>query len=51
MGTVEKLSVALPPEMVALLRGAVESGEYSIASEVIREALRAWTFRGCQHLG
>ncbi|NEU71716.1 type II toxin-antitoxin system ParD family antitoxin [Hassallia byssoidea VB512170] len=45
MATVEKISVALPPEMVALVREAVESGEYSSASEVIREALRAWKFK------
>ena len=42
MATVEKISVALPPEMVAVVRAAVDSGEYSSASEVIREALRAW---------
>lgn len=45
MGTVEQISVALPPDMVALLRHAVESGEYSSLSEVVREALRAWKFR------
>ncbi len=45
MGTVEKISVALPPDMVTLVRDAVESGEYASASEVIREALRAWKFR------
>ncbi|MCC5621134.1 type II toxin-antitoxin system ParD family antitoxin [Nostoc sp. CHAB 5715] len=45
MGTVEKISVALPPDMVALVREAVESGEYASTSEVIREALRAWKFR------
>ena len=45
MTTVEKISVALPPDMVALLREAVESGEYASASEVIREALCAWKFR------
>jgi antitoxin ParD1/3/4 len=42
MSNVEKISVALPSEMVAVLRAAVESGEYSSASEVIREALRGW---------
>lgn len=42
MPTVEKLSIALPPEMAALLREAVESGEYASASEVVRDALRAW---------
>jgi antitoxin ParD1/3/4 len=45
MPTVEKISVALPPEMVAVVRAAVESGEYSSASEVIREALRAWKLK------
>lgn len=45
MGNVEKISVALPPDMVTTLREAVESGEYASASEVIREALRAWKFR------
>jgi antitoxin ParD1/3/4 len=42
MPTVEKVSIALPPEMADLLRGAVESGEYASASEVVRDALRAW---------
>jgi antitoxin ParD1/3/4 len=42
MPTVEKLSIALPPEMANLLRQAVESGEYASASEVVRDALRAW---------
>jgi antitoxin ParD1/3/4 len=45
MPTVEKISVALPPEMVAVVKDAVASGEYSSASEVIREALRAWKFK------
>lgn len=42
MPNVEKLSVALTPEMAALVRKAVESGEYASSSEVIREALREW---------
>jgi len=42
MPTVEKLSIALPPEMANLLREAVESGEYASASEVVRDALRSW---------
>jgi antitoxin ParD1/3/4 len=42
MPTVEKISVALPPEMVAQLREAVETGEYASSSEVVREALRDW---------
>ena len=43
MPTVEKISIALPPEMVAQLRQAVETGEYASSSEVVRDALRDWT--------
>ncbi|YAF99018.1 MAG: type II toxin-antitoxin system ParD family antitoxin (plasmid) [Nodularia sp. CChRGM 3473] len=42
MSKVEKISVALTPEMATLVRDAVESGEYASSSEVIREALREW---------
>jgi antitoxin ParD1/3/4 len=43
MPAVEKISVALPPEMVAVVRHAVETGEYASSSEVVRDALRDWT--------
>ena len=45
MPNVEKISVALPSEMVATLRAAVDSGECSSASEVVREALRGWKLK------
>jgi antitoxin ParD1/3/4 len=45
MPTIEKLSVALPAEMAALVRRAVDVGEYSSNSEVIRDALRDWTHK------
>ena len=45
MATVEKISIALPPEMVAQLRQAVETGEYASSSEVVRDALRDWTHK------
>lgn len=45
MPTIEKLSVALPSEMAALVRRAVDLGEYSSNSEVIRDALRDWTHK------
>ena len=45
MPTVEKLSIALPPAMAATVRLAVETGEYSSHSEVIRDALRDWTHK------
>ena len=42
MTTVEKLSVALTPEMAAMVKDAVRRGEYASASEVFRDALRYW---------
>jgi len=43
MASIEKISIALPPKMVELVRDAVETGEYASSSEVVREALREWT--------
>ena len=45
MPTIEKLSIALPAEMATLVRRAVDAGEYSSNSEVVREALRDWTHK------
>jgi antitoxin ParD1/3/4 len=42
MSTVEKLSIALAPEMAEAVRSAVNAGVYASTSEVIREALRDW---------
>jgi antitoxin ParD1/3/4 len=43
--TVEKLSIALTPELTALVKKAVDSGDYASSSEVVREALREWMTR------
>ncbi|WP_119274387.1 type II toxin-antitoxin system ParD family antitoxin [Taklimakanibacter deserti] len=48
MANVEKVSVAVTPEMATAMREAVESGEYASVSEVVREALREWKFRRAQ---
>ena len=45
MAGVEKISVALTPEMAADMRHVVETGEYASASEVMRDALREWRQR------
>ena len=45
MANVEKLSIALPRDMAATVRQAVESGDYASASEVIRDALRDWKLK------
>ena len=45
MANAKKISIALPTEMVAIVRLAVESGEYASSSEVVRDALRDWTHK------
>jgi antitoxin ParD1/3/4 len=45
MSNVQKVSVALTPEFMAMLKEAVDTGEYTSASEVIRDALRQWKQR------
>ena len=45
MPTVDKISIALPPKMVAQVRQAVATGEYASSSEVVRDALRDWTHK------
>lgn len=48
MANVEKVSVALTPEMAMTMRQVVAAGEYASASEVMREALREWKARRLQ---
>lgn len=43
MASIEKISIALPPEMASAIRQAVDAGEYASNSEVVRDALRDWT--------
>lgn len=45
MGRIEKISIALPEEMLNSVKQAVESGQYASTSEVIRDALRGWQLR------
>ena len=45
MAAIEKISVALPKDMLELVKKAVKSGDYATTSEVIREALREWKGR------
>jgi antitoxin ParD1/3/4 len=42
MSEIERLTITLPAEMVAVVRSAVETGDYASTSEVIRAALRDW---------
>ena len=45
MPDIQKVSVALTGEQIAVLKSAVETGEYATTSEAIREALRDWRKR------
>ena len=45
MAEIERLTVTLPAEMTALVRSAVEHGDYASSSEVVREALRDWKLK------
>ncbi|MDK2957541.1 MAG: antitoxin ParD1/3/4 [Desulfovibrionales bacterium] len=42
MPTVDKITIALTPELSALVKESVEQGDYASTSEVIRDALRDW---------
>lgn len=42
MAEIERLTITLPSDMAALVKGAVEGGDYASSSEVVREALRDW---------
>jgi antitoxin ParD1/3/4 len=45
MTTVEKITIALTPEMADFVRSAVDAGEYASTSEAIRDAVREWKER------
>jgi antitoxin ParD1/3/4 len=40
--TIERMTITMPADMAAVVKGAVEGGDYASTSEVIREALRDW---------
>lgn len=42
MPTIERMTITMPADMAAVVKGAVEGGDYASTSEVIREALRDW---------
>jgi antitoxin ParD1/3/4 len=45
MPEIERLTITLPSEMAAVVKGAVERGGYASNSEVVREALRDWKMK------
>ncbi len=45
MADIERLTVTMPSEMAAVVKSAVEGGDYASTSEVVREALRDWKMK------
>jgi len=45
MSNVEKISIALPSEMIEDIKEAVDRGDYATTSEVLRDAVRDWQRR------
>jgi antitoxin ParD1/3/4 len=42
---IERLTITLPAEMAAIVKDAVQGGDYASNSEVVREALRDWKMK------
>jgi antitoxin ParD1/3/4 len=42
MSTIERMTITMPAEMAAVVKNAVDGGDYASTSEVVREALREW---------
>ena len=38
----ERITITLPPDMLAAIKSKVQSGSYGSTSELIREAIRLW---------
>jgi antitoxin ParD1/3/4 len=45
MAGIERLTITLPSDIAAVVKDAVEGGDYASNSEVVREALRDWTLK------
>ena len=42
MAEIKRMTITLPADMAAVVKSAVEGGDYASTSEVVREALRDW---------
>lgn len=45
MSSIERVTITMPADMVAVVKAAVDGGDYASTSEVVREALREWKLR------
>ena len=42
MAALEKLTIALTPQLAAFVRGTVQAGQYATESEAVEDAVREW---------
>lgn len=45
MASIERMTITMPTDMAAVIKAAVDEGDYASTSEVVREALREWKQR------
>jgi antitoxin ParD1/3/4 len=45
MTDIERMTITMPTEMAAIVKDAVDTGDYASSSEVVRAALRDWKFK------
>jgi antitoxin ParD1/3/4 len=45
MPEIERLTITMPPELAAVVKQAVATGDYASTSEVVRAALRDWKLK------
>ena len=45
MSTIERMTITMPADMAAIIKAAVDAGDYAATSEVVRDALREWKMK------
>jgi len=45
MADIQRMTITLPNDMAAVVKAAVDEGNYASTSEVVREALRDWKLK------
>ena len=45
VSTIERMTITMPADMAAVIKAAVDAGDYASTSEVVRDALREWKMK------
>jgi antitoxin ParD1/3/4 len=45
MSSIERMTITMPADMAAVIKAAVDAGDYASTSEVVRDALREWKIK------